>query len=190
MRALIFGGGGQDGRLLSKLYEDCVCLTHSDCDVSDYECVSLAIQKYKPDIVYDLAARSTTKHAALFDNHKAIATGTLNALEAVKNHSPHTKIFISGSGLQFRNDHRPIHERDLFEARDSYSAARIYSTYLARYYRTLGIEAYVGYLFHHESERRQSTSISQLVLSAAKRISQGSMEKLETSLKNGLMLVI
>jgi GDPmannose 4,6-dehydratase len=179
MRALIFGANGQDGGLLSKLYEGCVCLSHSDCDVSDYETTSTVIKRHKPDVIFNLAARSTTRHAALFDNHKAIAMGALNVLEAVKVHSPHSKVFIAGSGLQFRNDHRPIHERDPFEARDSYSAARIYAAYLARYYRTLGIKTYVGYLFHHESGRRQASSVSQLVLNAARRIAQGSTEKLE-----------
>ncbi len=43
----------------------------------------------------------------------------------------------------------------------------------------LGVKAYVGYLFHHESPLRKPTHVSQMIASAARRIADGSSEKIE-----------
>ena len=88
-------------------------------------------------------------------------------------------MFITGSGVQFRNLGRPISEHDPFEANSPYSIARIQSVYAARYYRSLGIHAYVGYLFHHESPLRKPNHVSQKIALAVQRIAHGSKENLE-----------
>ena len=88
-------------------------------------------------------------------------------------------MFITGSGLQFRNDGEPIDESVPFEASSLYSVARIQSVYAARYYRSLGLRAYVGYLFHHESPLRKSGHMSMLIAQTARRIGAGSSETLE-----------
>lgn len=187
MNALIFGANGQDGFYLN---ESCkakgiksISLSRSGDwirgDVSNYEQVEQFIKEYKPTYVFHLAAKSTTRHDALFENHAAISTGTLNILEAAYKHSPNSKVFITGSGVQFYNDGNPISEDTPFEASSTYAIARIQSVYAARYYRSLGIKAYVGYLFHHESPLRKPSHVSQKVVLAAKRIVEGSDEKLQ-----------
>ena len=181
MLALIFGGGGQDGVYLSDLLRknqiSFICLPHRLLDVSDFHAVKRIISKYHPDYIFNFAAASTTRHDALFENHAAISTGTLNILESVKRHCPTARVFITGSGVQFKN-HGPIDENAKFEATSPYSVARIQSVYAARYYRSLGIKAYVGYLFHHESHLRPSGHVSRMIVDAAKRITRGSDEKL------------
>ena len=57
--------------------------------------------------------------------------------------------------------------------------ARIQSVYAARYYRSLGIRAYVGYLFHHESPFRKPNHVSKMIALAAQRIAAGSGEFIE-----------
>ncbi|WP_449416979.1 GDP-mannose 4,6-dehydratase [Phormidium nigroviride] len=187
MNALIFGANGQDGFYLNELCKakgiKSIGLSRSGDwmrgDVSNYEQVEQFIKEYKPTYVFHLAAKSTTRHDALFENHAAISTGTLNLLEAVYKYSPNSKVFITGSGVQFYNDGNPISEDTPFEASSTYAIARIQSVYAARYYRTLGIKAYVGYLFHHESPLRKPSHVSQKVVLAAKRIVEGSDEKLQ-----------
>lgn len=187
MNALIFGANGQDGFYLNELCKakgiKSIGLSRSGDwmrgDVSNYEQVEKFIKEYKPTYVFHLAAKSTTRHDALFENHAAISTGTLNILEAVYKHSPNSKVFITGSGVQFYNDGNPISEDTPFEASSTYAIARIQSVYAARYYRSLGIKAYVGYLFHHESPLRKPSHVSQKVVLAAKRIIDGSDEKLQ-----------
>jgi GDPmannose 4,6-dehydratase len=187
MTAIIFGAGGQDGYYLEQICRkqgmDVIGVSlfgpaQIRGDIADFAAVERIVAENKPACIFHLAASSTTRHDALFDNHNAISTGTLNILEAVKRHSPSSKVFITGSGVQFKNKGKPISEADEFEANSPYSVARIQSVYAARYYRSLGIRAYVGYLFHHESPFRDETHVSKMITSAVQRISSGSREKI------------
>jgi GDPmannose 4,6-dehydratase len=187
MKALIFGANGQDGYYLNELCREkgiaAVGVSRKGKwvhgDVARYEDVERLIREYLPDYVFHLAASSTTRHDALFENHETISTGTLNILEAVKKHCPSAKVFITGSGVQFINEGNPISENDVFEGNSPYSVARIQSVYAARYYRSMGIRTYVGYLFHHESPFRKAHHVSKMIALAVKRIAAGSDEVLE-----------
>lgn len=186
MKAIIFGISGQDGHYLSALLKEKGCEVvgisrhhgPGGIDISDYDSVSRLVNEQQPDYIFHFAANSTIKHQALFENHATIATGTLNILEAVKTNSPATRVFISGSGLQFRNDDKPIKETDPFEARDPYAISRIQSVYAARYFRSLGVPVYVGYFFNHDSPLRTERHMTKKIAAAAKRIAAGSQEKL------------
>jgi len=184
MNALIFGANGQDGYYLTQLLEAQQYTVHkagrnSFPSLSNYKELCDYIETEKPAYIFHLAANSTTSHKALFDNHETISTGTINILEAVKNFSPDTKVFISGSGLQFENHNRPIKEIDPFEARDAYSVSRIHSVYAARYYRRLGIKTYVGYFFNHDSPLRSERHMAKKISSFAQAVANGATEKLE-----------
>lgn len=187
MKALIFGANGQDGFYLHALCQargvEAVGVSRSGdwvrADVAARADVEAIIEKHRPDFVFHLAANSTTRHNALFENHAAICTGALNILEAVKTHCPACKVFLSASGVQFENTGQPISERDAFQASSPYALARIHSVYAARYYRSLGQKVYVGYLFHHDSPRRQEHHVSQMIARAVQRIAGGSDEVLE-----------
>jgi GDPmannose 4,6-dehydratase len=184
---IIFGANSQDGYYLADLYKkkgyDVFGVSRTGDwlrgNIESYEFVEKIIKNHKPIIIFHLAAKSTTFHEAIFENHKIVGTGTLNILEAVYRFNQTCKVFITGSGLQFANKGEPIHETDSFEANSAYSVERIYSVYLARYFRSLGLRVYVGYLFHHESPLRKTTHISQKIIQAVKRISAGSDEKIE-----------
>jgi GDPmannose 4,6-dehydratase len=188
MKALIFGANGQDGfylnqLLLSKNIEVIgVARTNAHWqigDVANYTFVKELIAQNQPDYIFHLAANSTTRHDALFENHETISTGSLNILESVYQHSKHSKVFLSGSGLQFVNIGLPIKETDEFYANSPYSIARIQSVYAARYYRTLGLKVYVGYFFNHDSPLRSERHVNQKIVQTLKRISQGSNETLK-----------
>ena len=185
-RALIFGAGGQDAHYVAE-----ECRAHGVApvqvsrsagdergDVADLSRVEDLVRRHRPGWIFHLAAASTTRHQALFENHAAIATGTLNTLEAARRHQPEARVFLTGSGLQFENRGAPISERDTFAAGSPYAAARIASVYAGRYFRSLGQKVYVGYLFHHESPLRGAGHVSMLVAQAARRIAAGSTERL------------
>ncbi len=175
--AIIFGANGQDGYYLSLLLQQ-MDIAIIGIARNESESVAELVKKTTPNYIFHLAANSTTRHDALFENHATISTGTFNILEAVKKFSPLTKVFISGSGLQFVNVDKPIKESDSFEARDPYSVSRIHSVYAARYYRTLGLQVYVGYFFNHDSPRRTERHMAKKISEAVKRIANGSDEKL------------
>lgn len=184
MTAIIFGITGQDGYYLSELLqkENCKVVGVSrnvGIDISNFADVFKLVEQTNPDYIFHLAAQSSTRHEVLWQNHETIVTGTLNILEAVKQVSSKAKVFIAGSGLQFRNDGSPIKESNDFEARDAYSMSRIQSVYASRYYRRLGIQTYVGYLFNHDSPLRTERHMSKKIAEAVKRIASGSVEKLQ-----------
>lgn len=175
MKALIFGGGGQDGFYLKGALErrgiSVVAPLRSPSgvgDVANLAFVEEAIRGLHPDYIFHLAARSTTHHSALWENHAAIATGALNVLESAYRHSASSRVFIPGSGVQFLNVGAKVDEDTPFHAGSPYAVARIQSVYAARYYRSLGVRSYVGYLFHHESPRRPANHVSRMVADAAR----------------------
>ena len=189
MKALIFGISGQDGFYLSELLQTInievlgVSRSQGDWikgDVADFAFVEALIKTHQPNYIFHFAANSTTHHSALFNNHKAISTGTLNILECVRLHCPAAKVFLSGSAMQFKNEGLPIDEQTPFEASSPYSIARIQSVYAGRYYRSaFGLLVYFGYFFNHDSPLRSERHVNQKIVSSVKRIANGSTEKLE-----------
>lgn len=85
MKALIFGANGQDGYYLQELCKlkgiEPIGVARSGNgvigNVSNYEQVEQLIKQHLPTYVFHLAASSTTRHDALFENHETISTGTL-----------------------------------------------------------------------------------------------------------------
>lgn len=187
MKAIIFGANGQDGYYLSQLLREknievLGVSRKGDWirgDVTDFLFVTELIKNNRPDFIFHLAANSTTAHEVWQENHNTICNGTLYILESVYKHSPHSKVFISGSGLQFVNNNIPIKETDAFDATSPYAVSRIQSVYAARYYRSLGINAYTGYFFNHESPLRSSRHMSKKIAEFAKAVQQGKDDKLE-----------
>ncbi len=187
MTVIIFGAGGQDGfylnKLLTGLQIEVITISRKSAlitgDVSNYQFVESVIKKYQPAFVFHFAANSTTQHFALFENHESISTGTINILESVRLYSPTTKVFLSGSAMQFKNTGKPIDESSPFKASSPYAVARIQSVYAARYYRSkFDMKVYVGYFFNHDSPLRTEKHVNQKIVKAVLRIAQGSEEKL------------
>lgn len=187
MKAIIFGANGQDAFFLNKLLEskaiEVINVSRKNAiiigDVSDYNFVHDLIKKNSPEYVFHLAASSSTNHSFLFENNQSISNGTLNILEAVKVASPSSKVFLSGSALQFKNDGVPIDEETAFDASSHYSVARIHSVYAGRYYRDyFGLKVYIGYFFNHDSELRSAKHINKKIIDELRLIKAGIQSKI------------
>lgn len=180
-KALVFGANGQDGAhlipQLRALGVETLGVSRSGdwvhADVASFADVERLVREVQPDYVFQLAAASTTRHDALFENHGTISTGALNVLESVWRHRRQARVFIPGSAVQFENRGVPADEATPFAATSPYAVARIQSVYAARYYRSLGLRTYVGYLFHHESPRRAPRHVSRMIALAALRAARG-----------------
>ena len=187
MKAIIWGAAGQDGYYLTQLLKqrniDVIGVSRSQnfihIDSTDFNQVGNLIKEHKPQYIFHFAANSTTQHSAWQENHNVISTGTMNILQAVKEYSPDTKVFLSGSGLQFKNKGLPIRETDPFEATSIYAVSRIHTVYAARYYRSLGLKVYVGYFFNHDSPGRSERHINKKIINAAELISKRELGELE-----------
>jgi GDPmannose 4,6-dehydratase len=185
--AIIFGSNCQDGyylkTLLTRIGIISIGISRSKGDiigdVTNYDFVFEIIKKYKPQYIFNFAASSSIAHEKLFENHNTISTGTLNILEAVRISEINTKVFISGSAMQFENNGSPITELTKFDPNSPYSVSRIHSVYLARYYRAkFGLKVYVGYLFNHDSPLRKENHINKKIVRFASRIVKGDNQKL------------
>jgi GDPmannose 4,6-dehydratase len=181
-KAIIFGSNGQDGFYLSQLlhqnHVEVIGVSRSAGDwvrgdVGDRSFVESLISSNQPDHIFHLAAHSNIDHELLLEHQSTIVNGTLNILESVSRHSPSSRVFITGSGLQFTNDGNPVSEKNEFIARDAYSLARIQSVYTGRYYRSKGIKVYTGYLFHHDSPLRTQLHLNRKIVDAVKAIAAG-----------------
>lgn len=188
MTAIIFGIGGQDGfylkQILTRQGIEVIGISRSvgdwiTGDIGNFDFVSNIIRESQPQYVFHFAANSTVRHDVLFENHHSISTGSLNVLESCFKFSKHTKVFLSGSAVQFENSGSAINELTPFLASSPYAVDRISSVYAARYYRTLGLGVYVGYFFNHDSPLRTDRHVNQKIVSAVKRIKSGISEKLE-----------
>jgi len=187
-KAIVFGVNGQDGYYLRNLLEqkqvEVIAISRSfgnwvQGDIGDSGFVTDLIKKHQPDQVFHLAAHSSVAHELLQEHQHSILNGTLNVLEAVYQFSKGCRVFITGSGLQFKNIGEPITATNEFYAGDSYSLARIQSVYAARYYRSKGLMVHVGYLFHHDSPFRKPGHINHRIAEAAKAYKGGSPLSLE-----------
>lgn len=185
---IIFGSTGQDGFYLNELLSnenfEVINISRTSGNyigsVSDFEFVDNLINLKKPQYIFHFAANSSTNHDVTLENNLTISTGTINILESVRRHSIDSKVFISGSALQFKNCGVPINEETPFEYSTTYGISRVYSVHMARYYReNFGIKVYVGYFFNHDSPLRSIKHINQKVVNHVIKVINGCNEKLE-----------
>ena len=187
MKALIFGCNGQDGVYLSNLLKslniEVIGISRNKYDLNknihNFDYIREIIQLHLPEFIFHFSAKSSTSHEYLFENHDSITNGVLNLLEAVRIFCGKTKVFISGSALQFENNGNPIDENKPFHASSAYSLARINSIYIARYYREkFNLKIYVGYLFNHDSPLRGDHHINKFIVNEIKLIKKGQSRKI------------
>lgn len=184
---IIFGSNSQDGfylnQLLTKYQFEIINISRTTGDfigsVGDFDFVEKVIKDSMPEYIFHFAATSSTNHDATLENNNSISTGAINILESVKRHSLDTKVFFSGSALQYKNNGVPIDEETPFDNSTTYAISRTYSVNFARYYRDkFGVKAYVGYFFNHDSPLRSEKHINQKIVSHVVKVIRGSRDKL------------
>jgi GDPmannose 4,6-dehydratase len=206
-RALIFGISGQDGALLARLlltkgYEvfgasrDAETQTFANLQrlnirdqvkrvsvsLLDFRSVLQAISRVRPDEIYNLAGQSSVglsfdQPVETFDS---ISVATLNLLEAVRFHDSSIRIYNACSSECFGNTPLPANEDTPMRPRSPYAVAKAAAFWqVANYREGYGLYCASGILFNHESPLRPGRFVVQKSVLAARRIAQGSGEKLE-----------
>lgn len=206
--ALICGVSGQDGSYLAKLllskgYE--VFGTSRDAQGSsfnnlkkleiadriqyvsmvpeDFRSVLMALRKSNPDEIYYLAGQSSVglSFEQPAETIQSIAMGTLNVLEGCRMMDKKIKIYHAGSGECFGDTKgEPATESTPFYPMSPYAVAKTSAYWLVNNYRdAYGLFACTGILFNHESPLRPERFVTQKIIRAVKRISEGSLEKLK-----------
>jgi GDPmannose 4,6-dehydratase len=203
--ALITGVNGQDGSYLAELLLEKGYFVHGTIrrsssfnsgriehfrehpnfkrhyiDLTDYGSVSSVISKLQPDEVYNLGAQSHVKISFEIPNYtgQVDAIGTLNVLEAIRIHSPHSKLYqASTSELYGKVQETPQKETTPFYPRSPYGVAKLYGYWIVKNYReSYDMFACNGILFNHTSPRRGENFVEKKIVQSLCDIKRGRSE--------------
>lgn len=206
-KALICGVSGQDGAYLAKLLvekgyhvfgtaRDAQISTFPNLDtvgvknkvtclsmtLTDFRSVIQTLVKVQPDEIYNLAGQSSV--GLSFDQPvetlESISVGVLNLLEALRFTGIKARLYNAGSSECFGNTGGvPADENTPFRPRSPYAVAKATAFWeVANYREAYNLHACTGILFNHESPLRPQRFVTQKIISAARRIAEGSSEKL------------
>lgn len=139
---LVFAGASFIGRhIVERLTAEGCAVTMTSrrrgqgllCDLTNREQVIAAIREAQPDwIIQCGAATSTTDPRQLYPVH---ITGTLNVLEAVKEHAPEARLLIMGSAAEYGPvgpERLPVTEGCEADPPSFFGASKLAQTQLAR----------------------------------------------------------
>jgi len=154
-------------------------------DLIDHASLGTLMSKYHPDECYNLGAQSFVGESF----NSPIATcdvtgmGVLNLVEAIRVHSPETKVYQAGSSEQFGYDEwpagKPMDERTPFHPRSPYGCAKTFAHHVVQNYReAYGIFGSVGLLFNHESELRGEEFVTAKICRGAVEVYLGMRHEL------------
>jgi GDPmannose 4,6-dehydratase len=140
-------------------------------DVTDANNINELVTKIQPDEIYNLAAQSHVKISFEIPYSTAMvdALGTLNILEAARNHCPETKVYQASTsemfgGIGYNMPVTGYTEQSPFHPRSPYGCAKIYAYWITKNYReAYNIYACNGLLFNHESPRRGETFVTRKI---------------------------
>lgn len=207
-KALICGISGQDGAYLAALllqrgYE--VSGTSRDAHAAnfrnleqlqiknqirllsmapnDFRSVLQALEREKPDEVYNLAGQSSVglSFEQPVETLDSIAAATINFLESIRFLDRGIRFYNAASSECFGDTHgMPANESTPFHPRSPYAAAKCAAYwFVANYREAYGLHACSGLLFNHESPLRTERFVTSKIAHAAARIACGSDEKLK-----------
>ncbi len=151
-------------------------------NTTDFISVFRVINEISPDEVYNLSGQSSV--GLSFDQPKetieSIVLGMLNILEAVRESKKIVRIYHAGSSECFGNTkNKPANENTPFDPLSPYAIAKTTASMLVKNYRSAyGMHVSNGILFNHESVLRPERFVTQKILHTAKKIYEGSSEKL------------
>ena len=206
-KAIITGINGQDGSYLAELLLDKGYEVHGTirrsssfntwridhirsnenfhwhyADVTDPVSISNLISTIQPDEFYNLAAQSHVKISFEIPYYtgQVDAIGTLNVIEAIRTHSPNTRLYQASTSELYGMIQEPIQsETTPFYPRSPYGVAKLYGFWIIKNYReAYNIFACNGILFNHTSPRRGENFVEKKIVDSLVDISKGNKETL------------
>ncbi len=204
-KALITGYRGQDGAYLSRLLLDKGYEVYGadragdsgqwrlrelgiegrvkevDLDLLETANIIDALEKVKPDEIYNFAAQSfvLVSFAQPVLTAEINAVGVARLLEAVRKTVPGARFFQASTAELFGSTgSAQKNETTDFHPRSPYAVSKLYAHWLTVNYRQAqGLYACNGILFNHESPLRGEEFVTRKITTAAARIKKGLQEK-------------
>lgn len=188
--AIIVGVTGQDGTLLYRVLEEKkysilgigrnkvisnkkTWEKYGLIDICDFRAVSKLVQEVQPEEIYHLAAvvHSSQDHIVdpvglLNQSYQVNVLSLFYFLEAIRQFSPHTKLFYAASSHIFGKPFvEPQDENTIINPLTIYGITKANGVYLCRMYRSVhNVFASVGILYNHESWLRGEQFVSQKIV--------------------------
>ena len=206
--AIITGVTGQDGSYLSELllekeYNVIACHRRSstnnlnrinhllsnprykltEFDLTDPSGVTQTVNKYQPDEFYNLAAQSHvgTSFKQPSTTFEINSIGVTNILEAIRHHSPHTKLYQASTSEMFGRNYSSEKDGKKYQNENTemlpqspYGVSKLASHNMVEIYRSAyGLFACCGILFNHESARRGENFVTRKITNYIGKLARG-----------------
>lgn len=143
-------------------------------DLSDPISIEDVIRKYKPDYFINAAANSFVGSSWILaaQHMQCNAMGVLYILEAIKNHSPNTRMINFGSSEEWGDvAYAPQNEQHPPRARSPYGVSKIAARQLIKVYReSYNLYCLQSWSLNYESERRGTEFVTRKITKGVARI--------------------
>ena len=205
-KALIFGITGQDGTYLAdflvkkgyevfgtyrrtshRSFERLEAFNLLDktnliaADLLDQTSLNHAIKQTTPDEIYNLAAQSFVgiSFTQPILTSEITGLGAVKIFEAVKEFSPHSKIYQASSSEMFGNTDEIKNENSRLSPASPYGIAKVFAHKSAQHYRK-AYDMFIssGILFNHESPHRGLEFVTRKITSAIGNIISKKQDKI------------
>ena len=205
-KALIFGITGQDGTYLAdflvkkgydvsgtyrrtshRSFERLEAFNLLDktnliaADLLDQTSLNYAIKQTTPDEIYNLAAQSFVgiSFTQPILTSEITGLGAIKIFEAVKEFSPHSKIYQASSSEMFGNTDEIKNETSRLLPASPYGIAKVFAHKSAQHYRK-AYDMFIssGILFNHESPHRGLEFVTRKITSAIANIISKKQDKI------------
>ena len=207
-RALITGITGQDGAYLAKLllekgYEVVGSMRRTtisdpirlmelgiagdvelcDIDLFEFSNIARALERVKPDEIYNLAAQSFVSlsfEQPLYTS-EIDGLGVARLLEAIRAVVPSVRYYQASTSEMFGKAQQvPQSETTPFYPRSPYAVAKLYAHWMTVNYReSYGLHATSGILFNHESPLRGREFVTRKITHGLARVRAGELGRLD-----------
>jgi GDPmannose 4,6-dehydratase len=151
-------------------------------DLHDQSSLVAALEQYKPDEVYNLAAQSfvATSWSQAVLTGEVTALGVTRLLEAIRLVNPQVRFYQASSSEMFgKVTDTPQRETTSFYPRSPYGVAKVYGHWITINYReSYGLYTVSGILFNHESPRRGLEFVTRKISHGAASIKLGLAKEL------------
>jgi GDPmannose 4,6-dehydratase len=143
-------------------------------DLSDPHSITNTIKNEKPDYFINFAAQTFVADSwqSPANHFQVNALAVIHILEAIKNYQPFCRFYNAGSSEEFGDvAYSPQDENHPMRPRSPYGASKVAARCIVKVYReSYGLYAIQGFLFNHESERRQDYFVTRKITKAVARI--------------------
>ena len=151
-------------------------------DINNLDVLKKFFYEINPAEIYNLAGISSVGYSFVnpVETFESITKSNLNILEAIRELNLNIKFYSACSSECFGdfNEER-VTENTIFNPLSPYGLAKASSFWQVKVYReSYDIFACSGILFNHESPLRQDFFVTKKIVTVAKRIRDGSKEKL------------